>query len=189
MVELPCGQCDGILELPDGEFGEYSCPHCDADFEYENWIGCYVCQTMIKLSSHYDGGQVQCSNCNSKFSVAGGDISVSDVLSRSGKDHSVSMSVWMLLSTIMPPFIFVILIANGISIEWSCGIVSLLCLGVVAFGFATKDIGAVSGMFVGFGVGGGVSASVAAIILVILAILWFVLQIFFGFLNSCGWAI
>ena len=189
MVELPCGQCDGILELPDGEFGGYSCPHCDADFEYENWIGCYVCQTKIKLSSDYDGGQVHCPNCNSKFSVAGGDISVSDVLARAGKDHSVSMSIWMFLGTVMPPLIFVILIASGLSLEWSCGIVSFLGLGVVAYGFAFKDAGAVSGMFVGFGVGGGVSATLVGIILVILAILWFILEIFVGFLRSCGWMI
>ena len=189
MVELPCGQCDGILELPDGEYGDYSCPHCDADFEYENWIGCYVCQTKIKLSSDYEGGQIHCPNCNSKFSVAGGDISVSDVLARSGKDNSVSMSIWMLLSTVIPPLLFVILIANGMSIESSCGIVALLGLGVVAYGIASKDIGAVAGGFVGFGVSGGVSATIIAIILVILTVLWFILQIFIGFFSACGWAI
>ena len=189
MVDVLCEQCEGDIELPDGEYGEYSCPHCDADFEYENVIGCYVCQTKIKLSSDYDGSRIHCQNCNSHFSIAGGDISVSDVLARTGKVHSLSMSIWMLLSTIMPPLIFVILIANGMSIESSCGIVSLLGLGVIAYGFASKDIGVVSGAFVGFGVGGSISATVIAIILVIVAILWFILQIFIGFLSSCGWAI
>ena len=35
MVELLCPHCDGNVELPDGDYGVYSCPHCGVGFDYE----------------------------------------------------------------------------------------------------------------------------------------------------------
>ena len=35
MVEILCPHCDGEIELPDGEYGEFSCPLCEEDFIWE----------------------------------------------------------------------------------------------------------------------------------------------------------
>ena len=35
MVEILCPHCEGEIELPDGEFGEFSCPLCEEDFIWE----------------------------------------------------------------------------------------------------------------------------------------------------------
>ena len=36
MVEILCPHCDGDIELPDGEYGEFSCPLCEEDFLWED---------------------------------------------------------------------------------------------------------------------------------------------------------
>ena len=36
MVEILCPHCEGDIELPDGEYGEFSCPLCDEDFIWED---------------------------------------------------------------------------------------------------------------------------------------------------------
>ena len=36
MVEILCPHCDGEIELPDGEYGEFSCPLCEEDFIWED---------------------------------------------------------------------------------------------------------------------------------------------------------
>ena len=36
MVEILCPHCEGEIELPDGEFGEFSCPLCEEDFIWED---------------------------------------------------------------------------------------------------------------------------------------------------------
>tara|TARA_B110000003_G_C16480935_1_gene469535 strand:+ start:199 stop:849 length:651 start_codon:yes stop_codon:yes gene_type:complete len=35
MVEIICPHCEGDIELPDGEYGEFSCPLCEEDFMWE----------------------------------------------------------------------------------------------------------------------------------------------------------
>ena len=35
MVEILCPHCEGDIELPDGEYGEFSCPLCEEDFIWE----------------------------------------------------------------------------------------------------------------------------------------------------------
>ena len=35
MVEILCPHCEGDIELPDGEYGEFSCPICEEDFIWE----------------------------------------------------------------------------------------------------------------------------------------------------------
>lgn len=36
MVEILCPHCDGDIELPDGEYGEFSCPLFEEDFLWED---------------------------------------------------------------------------------------------------------------------------------------------------------
>ena len=36
MVEILCPHCEGEIELPDGEYGEFSCPLCEEDFIWED---------------------------------------------------------------------------------------------------------------------------------------------------------
>ena len=36
MVEILCPHCEGDIELPDGEYGEFSCPLCEEDFIWED---------------------------------------------------------------------------------------------------------------------------------------------------------
>ncbi|MAH90750.1 MAG: hypothetical protein CMA11_03175 [Euryarchaeota archaeon] len=39
MVEIVCPHCEGEIELPDGEYGEFSCPLCEEDFIWEDESG------------------------------------------------------------------------------------------------------------------------------------------------------
>ena len=36
MVEIPCPHCYKGIELEDGVFGLFDCPHCDEEFTWEN---------------------------------------------------------------------------------------------------------------------------------------------------------
>ena len=36
MVKIICPHCEGDIELPDGEYGEFSCPLCEEDFIWED---------------------------------------------------------------------------------------------------------------------------------------------------------
>ena len=36
MVEILCPHCEGEIELPDGEYGGFSCPLCEEDFIWED---------------------------------------------------------------------------------------------------------------------------------------------------------
>ena len=39
MVDILCPHCEGDIELPDDEFGEFSCPLCEEDFIWEDESG------------------------------------------------------------------------------------------------------------------------------------------------------
>jgi predicted RNA-binding Zn-ribbon protein involved in translation (DUF1610 family) len=39
MVEILCPHCNGEIELPDGEYGEFSCPLCEENFIWEDESG------------------------------------------------------------------------------------------------------------------------------------------------------
>jgi uncharacterized Zn finger protein (UPF0148 family) len=41
MVEISCPHCGENLELEDGEYGTFSCPHCEGEFDYKE-DGVYV---------------------------------------------------------------------------------------------------------------------------------------------------
>ena len=146
MVELACGQCEGEIELPDREYGEYSCPHCDTDFEYKN-----------------DG--------KSDF-IRG--IVLPAIPKQEGEDPPMDRAMFGIFTGLFtvgtPIAILILAVTLGIGFEASCVIVLIVVLAMVSYGFSTGNSALGAGALAGVGISGTAVVLIGVVLVLLLLV-------------------